>query len=702
MELGVEEGGLVARGLELAVRLPPLYLMDTILVHNLGVWTKPSHMTPTPLDPELVPTNLTEAINNSSDLYSTFSQLYGGSPLLLILPHIARFSICSFLYLVSLLVFFLPSSQLVTVYRHVACLAVIPASYAGHRLMVDTIQGGDWGVSWVGGQYLAQWPLLEGGQYLAQLPLLSLSLLDSPFSRAVGANYLLQTGLAMALRRLLRLSGHYSHRARDYLGGVMVLPCLLALLSLPSPALALSAFLASLLPAALLGTSLGQQAAPMLQSLVSLYIEKRNFVNNFGLNTFLEAEWGRLRVPAVLRTFWLSRAALLLLMQEPGSLPAVSLYTTGREVLVRGSETVLSVLGMTSIVSTISHWFGIVFQMLLKTEDDDEKSVASVSAVLFFVLALQTGLTGMDSEKRFQQICKNLCLLLTAVLHFIHSMVQPVLMSLSASRSSNRASHVRALSICLFLLLAPSLLVFLLWTHFTLGTWLLAVTAFCVEVVVKVLVTVTVYGLFMWDAHCQDGLWESLDDCVYYIRAFGNTVEFCFAVFLFFNGGWILVFESGGTIRAIMMLIHAYFNIWCEAKSGWSTFSKRRTAVAKIDSLEDATGDQLEKHNDVCSICYQDMASAKVTRCRHMYHAICLRKWLYMQDSCPMCHEKLYQSDATSQTEEQVELLVPRPGDLVVLLDPEEGAEIQDINDNYLEESDDYIDLSDTEEELEE
>ena len=200
------------------------------------------------------------------------------------------------------------------------------------------------------------------------------------------------------------------------------------------------------------------------------------------------------------------------------------------------------------------------------------------------------------------------------------------------------------------------------------------------QVVVKVLVTVTVYALFMWDAHCQDGmtianknttntstvkifvnvqsmpnattlsttplllntiisgLWESLDDCVYYIRAFGNTVEFCFAVFLFFNGGWILLFESGGTIRAIMMLIHAYFNIWCEAKNGWSTFSKRRTAVAKINSLQDATGDQLEKHNDVCSICYQDMSSAKVTRCRHIYHAICLRKWLYMQVSGSLIH----------------------------------------------------------------
>ena len=89
---------------------------------------------------------------------------------------------------------------------------------------------------------------------------------------------------------------------------------------------------------------------------------------------------------------------------------------------MRGSETVISVLGMTSIVSSLSHWFGVVFQVLetivffidnrlsphsqiiLKTEDDEDKSVASVSAVLFFVLALQTGLTGMEGEKRFQQV----------------------------------------------------------------------------------------------------------------------------------------------------------------------------------------------------------------------------------------------------------------------------------------------------------
>ena len=37
----------------------------------------------------------------------------------------------------------------------------------------------------------------------------------------------------------------------------------------------------------------------------------------------------------------------------------------------------------------------------------------------------------------------------------------------------------------------------------------------------------------------REGTWEGLDDAVYYVKAVGNTVEFSFAVFLFFNGGKI-------------------------------------------------------------------------------------------------------------------------------------------------------------------
>lgn len=54
-----------------------------------------------------------------------------------------------------------------------------------------------------------------------------------------------------------------------------------------------------------------------------------------------------------------------------------------------------------------------------------------------------------------------------------------------------------------------------------------------------------------------------------------------------------------------MIAIHAYFNIWCEARAGWEIFIKRRTAVDKISSLPEATAAQIREFDDVCAICYQ-------------------------------------------------------------------------------------------------
>lgn len=54
-----------------------------------------------------------------------------------------------------------------------------------------------------------------------------------------------------------------------------------------------------------------------------------------------------------------------------------------------------------------------------------------------------------------------------------------------------------------------------------------------------------------------------------------------------------------------MMGVHAYFNIWCEARAGWAVFMKRRTAVHKISALPEASEKQLADFDDVCAICYQ-------------------------------------------------------------------------------------------------
>eukprot|EP00095_Tigriopus_kingsejongensis_P000282 snap_masked-scaffold816_size93094-processed-gene-0.5 protein:Tk00282 transcript:snap_masked-scaffold816_size93094-processed-gene-0.5-mRNA-1 annotation:"protein trc8 homolog" len=618
-------GGWPAGGLDILLRLPPLYLMDQLLLRELGLQAL------RPAWPELglaesgVGGNASwaEALAQAQDgpAYLALYERVYGSLAWALLPHLAALGLGLSVYGLAAFIITLSTRHLLVVYVYGLALLCLPAAFLSHGLMLE---GG-----------------LEAGGVTSRASLL---------------NYAVQPLLACLLASVLR--GHFDRH--DLLLQLLTLsglgPNLWALAGGPPRGLPWVIRLALVLPSLCVLRVSVHVAGTVGRVLVKIYVNKREFVRNFGLNTFLETEWSRLQVPRLLRTFWLTRLALLLLLElgyrlgpsrglPPGAEWAPFLRSQAgliaQTLAVRGAETLIAVLGMTSIVSTLCHYVGSGFQVLLNADDEEEKSVASVSAVLFFVLALQTGITSLEPQKRFARLCKNLYLLLTALFHFIHNMVGPVLMSLSASRQFNSRKHLRALAICLFLVLAPLLLMAYLWQTFTVGTWLLSVTAFCIEVIVKVCVTVSVYLLFVYDHYCQEGTWEQLDDAVYYVKAVGNTVEFCFAVFLFFNGGWILMFESGGTIRALMMLIHAYCNIWCEAKAGWQTFIKRRTAVAKINGLPDASPEQLEEHNDVCAICYQDMQGAKVTRCRHFFHGVCLRKWLYVQDTCPLCHSGL-------------------------------------------------------------
>jgi hypothetical protein len=63
--------------------------------------------------------------------------------------------------------------------------------------------------------------------------------------------------------------------------------------------------------------------------------------------------------------------------------------------------------------------------------------------------------------------------------------------------------------------------------------------------------------------------------------------------------------------------------------------------VQFIANLPDASMEQIEDNNDVCSICLYDMKSAKITPCNHLYHEMCLRKWLSTKTDCPLCKEKI-------------------------------------------------------------
>ncbi|XP_072759780.1 protein TRC8 homolog [Anoplolepis gracilipes] len=616
---------------DVIMRVPPLFIIDELLRIGLGLPNDNIVMDIT--ENGFNTTNVGTIVNSISavttDLFlmEQFDLTHFAYKAYLII--IFKFLSCCLGCLVALYTFMLCTRHLIIVYLYLISIGVIFVSYWSNVSTMKAV------IAYMSSHEPAS-SILDN--------ILSLNLSDVVYNGPgllVIQNYILQCLLASIFC--------YIHLAPKHpvVQKLLVLsfmsPSILGIHPLPVQYLYHAPVCATLIPLAVCKFIIWYNGISMLKTIYMGYRHARNFIVNYGLSALAETEWMRLNVPCVLRTFWMLRVGeqVIQILGNHYGEETFNYYVMVRTLLVNGCETLTAVLGMTSIISFICHYIGCFFQWVLLTEDEDEKSIGTVSAILFYILALQTGLTSLDREKRLVRLYRNFCLLFTAILHFVHNIVNPLLMSLSASHNPALHRHLRALAVCAFLIFFPVSLLVFLWSHFTVSTWLLAVSVFSIEVIVKVLVSLAIYSLFLIDAY-RSTFWEQFDDCVYIIRSFGNTVEFAFGIILFFNGFWILVFESGGAIRAIMMCIHAYFNIWCEAKAGWSVFMKRRTAVNKINSLPEATAEQLENLNDVCAICYQEMESAKITQCNHYFHGVCLRKWLYVQDRCPLCHDILY------------------------------------------------------------
>ncbi|XP_012260260.2 protein TRC8 homolog [Athalia rosae] len=637
---------------DVVMRVPPLFIIDELLRVGLGLPTENLVLNETDNGFVNVPDSLvgslvgvtTEA--NLLHQYESNQQFYQ-----LYLITALKFILCCLGCAAALCTFMLQTKHLVLVYLYLISVGVIFVSYWSNVSTVKAIIS----CTSVNGTTTS---ILDD---VLNLDLNKVLDFDGPGFLVI-QNYMLQCTLALIFC-YIHLAPRYSIIQKLLVFSLMA-PSILAALPLPVRILHHAPVFATLLPLAVSKFVLWYNAVSMGQIIYSGYQHARTFISSYGLSALVEAEWTRLNVPRVLRTFWTLRVTeqILQILGNHYEDESFNYYIMIRTLLINGCETLTAVLGMTSIISSICHYIGCFFQWILLTEDkEDLKSIGTTSAILFYTLCLQTGLTSLQREMRLNRLCRNFCLLFTALLHFVHNIVNPLLMSLSASRNPALHRHLRALLVCAFLIIFPIHLLCFLWSHFPISTWLLAVTAFSVEVIVKVLVSLAIYSLFLYDA-CRRSFWEQLDDYVYYIRVFGNTVEFAFGLFLLFNGLWILIFESGGAIRAVMMCIHAYFNIWCEAKAGWSVFMKRRTAVNKINSLPEAKTEQLTNLDDVCAICYQEMNSAKITRCNHFFHGVCLRKWLYVQDRCPLCHDILYRVDSPHDSTDNISAITDQEG----------------------------------------
>nr|CAD7580637.1 unnamed protein product [Timema californicum] len=263
------------------------------------------------------------------------------------------------------------------------------------------------------------------------------------------------------------------------------------------------------------------------------------------------------------------------------------------------------------------------------------------------LLSLQTGLVDLTMPQRVGAMSIILFIVVGSLLQSMHDIVEPILLALSASHTYAVARHARVLALCTFLFVFPLYMTIFLCLMFEVDFWTLVVVSTCALTSVQVLGALIVYALFLYDAMQKESGWESLDDMVYIARGITRALEFIVALLVVGAGvRESMLLSSEGRplswLNGTVLAVHCYYNVYQRLQSGWSSFLLRRDAARKIHSLPCATAEQLDSRaHDVCAICYTEMKSARVTPCGHLFHATCLKKWLYVQDRCPLCATKV-------------------------------------------------------------
>ncbi|KAH9500092.1 hypothetical protein Btru_076584 [Bulinus truncatus] len=263
------------------------------------------------------------------------------------------------------------------------------------------------------------------------------------------------------------------------------------------------------------------------------------------------------------------------------------------------------------------------------------------------LIALQTDLLELRPLQRAFLMSILLFIVASSLIQSMYEIADPILLALSASHNPSFFKHFKAVSLCMVLWMLPLYMTYFICQYFEMDFWLMVIVSSCLLTSVQIIGSLVVYSLFIYD-FIRPEPWEKLDDVIYYAKAVTRVLEFIVAVFVVCFGIKESLIGEWNFINAIILVVHCYFNVWQRLQSGWKSFLLRWEAAKKVESLPLATEAQLAQHDDICAICYSDMKSACVTPCDHLFHCVCLRKWLYVKETCPMCHRDLAKNSGQS------------------------------------------------------
>uniref|UniRef100_A0A673W9B3 RING finger protein 145 n=1 Tax=Salmo trutta TaxID=8032 RepID=A0A673W9B3_SALTR len=377
------------------------------------------------------------------------------------------------------------------------------------------------------------------------------------------------------------------------------------------------------------------------------YRELVQVVEVYGLLALGMSLWNQLVLPVLFMCFWLVLFALQIYSyfssrDQPTSRERLLfLFLTS---IAECCSTPYSLLGLVFTVSFVALGVLTLCKFYLQGYrafmNDNTMHRGMTEGITLLILAVQTGLIELQVIHRAFLLSIILFIVVASILQSMLEIADPIVLALGASRDKSLWKHFRAVSLCLFLLVFPAYMAYMICQFFLMDFWLLIIISSSILTSLQVLGTLLIYILFMVEEVRKEPV-QNMDDVIYYVNGTYRLLEFLVALVVVAYGVSETVFGEWTVMGSTIIFIHSYYNVWLRAQLGWQSFLLRRDAVNKIKSLPTASDLQLEKYNDICSICYQDMKSAVITPCSHFFHAGCLKKWLYVQETCPLCHKQL-------------------------------------------------------------
>lgn len=388
-------------------------------------------------------------------------------------------------------------------------------------------------------------------------------------------------------------------------------------------------------------------AQTLVMQLVELVKEQfRIFTIRFrmyGALVLFVLHWRRLRLNSVLSLYWVvmwnyQMIIFTIFVDEKFHLSFI---------LACAAYACNSFIKVASLCYVILHVMKIVLKAVHEVVKDEHTFVEEgqhrptglrESLGLMF-LSLYSNLTSADSSKRIVLMEIVFLLLLSAMLRSVFEIVEPYLLALNGTIVHSRRRHIHLVSFCFALMMLSVYMGIHIYQ-------LRERVAYCLPNIItiaNILCALILYFLYMYDSQ-TGGVWEELDDIVYCIKGTCRTIEFILVVLLL--GFRLLDTASKWTgFQIFMVMVHLYINVYLSLRDGWRSFQLRRLVNRRLNVLPQATAERLTSSEDVCPICLDELKTARVTPCNHLFHRFCLKKWLNVQNKCPMCHSVILKTE---------------------------------------------------------